>query len=273
MEYNPVVSILCAVYAASKIEEHLRSAHEIVDVAKRPNSELVRDGILDFEPVTADTVLAYEIKFLSMLRFHLVCFHPYRSLDAVVAALRQACNGEEGTGKPLDKLARAANKVVTRRILLSDLVLSYSPGVLAFVAFATAAQEAGMNHSQHDNPWDFEKLTLQLASESSHQGDGQDAWTTIKRVAHALSEMASEAETSNDQLRQLELRRRQLVDPDLDPTSDEYKKRQSDLQDAKESKRIAEAKAAAEKLRKEREDILGAPWQGGRDSKRFKATG
>lgn len=147
MDFNPTAIALSAVYAALKVEETVLSADELVgrwdavmhgveagvDLAAAPES---RDRCC--ERVRASTVLNVELAFLQQLKFHLICYHPFRSLGMLGEVLRQKGVGGDGLA---DVLGRA-RYTVCRRALLSDIALSFPPAVIAVGGVLVAAEEA-----------------------------------------------------------------------------------------------------------------------------------
>lgn len=149
----PAAASRTALYAATKVEEVLVPASEIV---ARFDALDARGGPGALSPVTEDDVLTAELRFLSRLRFHLVCFHPFRPLaaaidgmtdlasepsDADVVAAGGALPSVAAVKVLLPLLASAARKVLRRRFYQTDLLLTVPPGVAALAALSVAAGE------------------------------------------------------------------------------------------------------------------------------------
>lgn len=69
-------------YAAIKVEETIRVQETIFDADVLYQTIGKDDSVAAVIP--AHTVLNTELTFFQSLNFQLVCFHPYRSLDALV---------------------------------------------------------------------------------------------------------------------------------------------------------------------------------------------
>lgn len=172
MDFNPAAIALSSIYGAFKVEEVLMSADDLVsrfdvvmngfdagtDVSEVP---LSRDGTC--ERVTSAVLLNTELAFMQQLRFHLICYHPFRSLGIMREVLKNAsllCDGDvemkEGAGmngngdKQLGEVIARAHYILCRRALLSDLSLSRPPAVLAVAAIVVAAAEVENGPSAAD---------------------------------------------------------------------------------------------------------------------------
>lgn len=164
MDFNPAVIALSSLYAAFKVEEVIMSADDLVarfdvvmngvetstDIAEVPLSS--RDGTC--ERVASAVLLNIELAFLQQLRFHLICYHPFRSLGILREVLKNAsilCDGDEemqdasgkttGGDERLGEVMARAQYIICRRAFLSDLSLSRPPAVLAIAAIVVAAAE------------------------------------------------------------------------------------------------------------------------------------
>lgn len=163
MDFNPAAIALSSLYAAFKVEEVIMSADDLVarfdvvmngvegntDIAKVP---LSRDGTC--ERVSSAVLLNTELAFLQQIKFHLICYHPFRSLGILREMLKNAsilCDRDKEmadvSGKTTDgdkRLAEVmarAQYILCRRALLSDLSLSRGPAILAIAAIVVAAAE------------------------------------------------------------------------------------------------------------------------------------
>jgi len=71
--------------------------------------------------------------------------------------------------------------------------------------------------------------------------------------------MAKEEIPSTRQLREWELYRRKFVNPQLDPTSSIFKAKLAEAKEAREGERLAKVREESDRVRKQREELLGAP--------------
>ena len=96
--------------------------------------------------VTTDALLSVELQFLQQIDFHLICYHPFRSLGVIREMLlnHNVCESEDA----LSKLIARAEYLITRRALITDLPLEHPPAVIATAATLLAAEESGIGEEQ-----------------------------------------------------------------------------------------------------------------------------
>jgi len=235
---------LSAIYAAAKIEEHSCPIQQILDVAFHPESPLAKEGI--FQRLEADVILGYELTFLKQLDFQLVCFHPFRCISAILDLRRDAGDDE----KEIERMAVAANRMVTGRILFSDVVLSSTPGQIALVSVVSALRKGSAV------AFDVDTLLAAIQPISNAQ-QRADIMADVDRIILALSDTKYEKKLTLEDLRALEGRRKAVSNRGSDPDSDEYKERVRREEEEKDEHRRNKAKKAEERKRKEQEELLG----------------
>jgi Cyclin, N-terminal domain len=280
LDHNPAVIALNALYAASKVEEVIMSAEELVAAVDRvlngigdPDANPAGEAATESADGTAARVdihmlLRDELPFLSLLNFHLICFHPYRSLRVLRAqisadsalptlvdepdsrddtAADDACAASPATPpSPLETLMARAARIAARRTFLSDLQFTSTPAVVACACVVCAAEELEMKGSG------VAAAAVAACVERELDPGGLAA---VRRAAAAVRTMQEGGIASDEAVRELEARRRALCDPLKDPTSEVFKQRLGEEEEAVEVKRrkkmqesTAEAKARTEEL-------------------------
>jgi hypothetical protein len=287
LEHDPAVIALNSLYAATKVEEVIVSAEELV-----ARVDTVLNGVdrsaADAEgqaPVTAsvdgtasrvnaDVLLRDELDFLSMLGFQLICFHPYRSLTVLRRALssdvklpalvdapasdRAPTSGAEqpaAPGAPLDTLMRLAARIVTRRALFTDMQFTTTPAVIAMAAVVCAAQELpckaedGSDGASRIDPLAIEESLLA----------GHDA-RVRRAVRDAVAFVGATREgglAADEVVVGLEARRRGMCNPANDPSSDAYRERQRREEDALQARRRNKTKVSLAETRAKQSVLFG----------------
>lgn len=198
------------------------------------------------ENIEADVILGYELQFLKHLGFQLVCYHPFRSVTAILDLRREA-------GAPpaeLEKLSVAATRMITGKALFNDVILTSTPGQLALAAVVGSIRK-GVALAVGS-----EALLESIQSETDPELRKR-AECEIDRIIAALSDAAYDQKLSLDKLVELEKRRRQVSNRDLDPNSEIYKEKQRLLEEERDEHRRKKARKADEKKRKAQAELLG----------------
>lgn len=257
MDYNPSVIALCALYAAFKVEEVLMSADVLVsrvdvilngvdekaDIQQVPYSI---DGTA--ARVTSDTLLKIELPFLQQINFHLICYHPLRSLaiirERLVLSPLFRATDDDATDR-LGKLLNRASNVIMLRAMISDLPLSQPPGVIAVAATAVASAEM-------DGPSDGELLDVLVAS-------GKHARVAVENAMHVLRSMGDRPPSGEtDRVAAMEKRRRRVKNEENDPTtSGKFREHQLDKLAQEDLEEAQLGRNYQEKLKKRAADLLG----------------
>lgn len=265
LDYNPAVISMSCLYASMKIEEVILSADELVDrvdtvlngisdSAANPAGEAATESVDGTATrVTADMLLSEELPFLNLLQFHLICYHPYRSLsmlrtriceDAELPGLNERPTVESKGGgsplaktdvTPLEKLFGLATRIVNRRVLLTDMPLTHSPAVIAIAAVVVSGAEL----AETEGCSGIEPELLQSRLLSSMGGEVVSA---IKLAIADVTAMREGGLAADDVVKELEARRRKLCKPENDPTSELYQKMQRDKEEEADRKRLKRAK-------------------------------
>lgn len=141
MDYDPAAIALSSLYAAFKVEEVYTTAEYLVQTIDQHDAS---EGSL-CERVHVGVVLGIELEFLQSLKFHLICFHPFRCMGILREVLR-GVHGEGTEGEDrLGRMMYRAESLLRKKVYLSDLLLTQTPGVLATAAVIAAMEDAGGN--------------------------------------------------------------------------------------------------------------------------------
>jgi hypothetical protein len=272
LDYNPAIIALSSLYASFKVEEVLMSADDLV-----ARSDTILNGIDAQDStateslcgtamrVTAEALLTTELSFLHLLSFHLICYHPYRSLSVLYArlaadeslpqlvadtkdesAITSGAEAQAPVGL-LDELFHLANRTVTRRTLLTDTQFTHSPAAIAIAAVVSAAHE--LHKTRPDVNPTAVRATLMSGLESS-------AVTVLEELIGDVRCMREGGE-ADDVVKNLEVQRRALCNLDNDPTSEVYKERERKKVEELDDKRMRKAQADKEKMRQRTEELMG----------------
>lgn len=241
MDFDPAAIALSSLYAAFKVEEVYTTAEDLVGAVEQHDA---KEGTI-CERVPVGVLLGIELEFLQSLKFHLICFHPFRCLGI----LREVLKGLHGGGaEGEDRLGRVmyrAESFVWKRVYLSsDLLLTRTPGVLAIAAVIVAVEEGG--------------------------GDGKVVWEKVKGRADVVAEVnekvkgiveetvrelkAEEGEVEGGELvKEVEKKRRRL------PKVDNYLARCERIvrEELDLEKTDREEKGRAREVRRKHEEMLG----------------
>jgi len=249
MMYNPSVISLLALYSATKVEE---APYPASDICVRADSFLSAGGIaghpmhegpskdLTAVRVRVDALLNGELDFLTALNFHLIVFHPYRSLMVVAEKLSEACKLTEELQEQI--LARTRD-LCCKRILHSDIPLTHTPGAIAIAA--TLSVVGKYFSDQYD---DVSKV---LNPETANSGK-------LARLAEEISALPKKG-SGTQRLVALEKKRLAVRDENLDPTTAAYRKREADLEEEIDRERRAGMKKVMEDNKKKAAELLMGP--------------
>eukprot|EP00172_Hildenbrandia_rubra_P004086 Plantae.Rhodophyta-Hildenbrandia_rubra.ctg7596.p1 GENE.Plantae.Rhodophyta-Hildenbrandia_rubra.ctg7596~~Plantae.Rhodophyta-Hildenbrandia_rubra.ctg7596.p1 ORF type:complete len:364 (-),score=85.95 Plantae.Rhodophyta-Hildenbrandia_rubra.ctg7596:477-1568(-) len=242
LEYNPSVISLLSVYAASKVEEVIITADDLVYRADRVlngvekeeaiNSRSSGNGtFVDLDSidgtavrVSSDVLLGEELGFLQMLDFHLICYHGYRSIDYVGKEM----NIEE------DVLVKAVAKI-NEVVLLTDMILTHTPAVVALAVL----QLSGVDVNTFVNDGEGQKRVMEACS-------------LIKREEERLK--GNEGNVEN--VTKLERRRRKMRIGKQDPCSEEGQRFKEETEQRLEDERLERDRAMELERKKQEEDLL-----------------
>lgn len=273
LEHNPAVIALGSLYAASKVEEVIIPADElvksfdtVVNGVESPGEGLVSsvDGTATCVPV--DILLRDELPFLNLLRFHLVCFHPYRSLSVIRRTLHAAeslpllteaasptaedsssAPAAEGAEKPsgkrptslLDRLLSHASHLITRRALLTDLQFLETHAAIALAAVLHALCDL---HANAASSADFLPISAPAVEATLQSGLDDGARASVARARAVLQDTREGGLASDADVKKLEMRRREVGNMANDPTSAVFEEARLREEDAKEVERQEELK-------------------------------
>lgn len=255
MDYNPAAITLLSLYASSKVEEIVFDAQDLVARFDASVNGVASDTPLSEQPVsadgcsmriTADALLSTELWFLQQISFHLICYHPFKSLGIVREKLHVAnvCGSGQKADDLLAGIILRAEHVVRRRALLCDLPLSNLPAVIAVAATIVGAKDAG-------GP-DEKQLMPVLIGDNEHLTDRICAAVDVLR---SLSDRTPENEAS--QVAQLEKKRKAVQKNINDPMSEEFKEMEREQLRQEDEKELERLKIFQEKLKRRAEAMLG----------------
>mmetsp|Transcript_8010 Transcript_8010/g.24115 ORF Transcript_8010/g.24115 Transcript_8010/m.24115 type:complete len:369 (-) Transcript_8010:107-1213(-) len=241
MEMNPNVAVLSAIYAAFKVEETIVDADKLC--------EYVNDMYKVEKPISANTVLNVELMFFQSLQFQLVCFHPYRSLDAIVDALVKMKFDED----EVYAVANEAKKVLTWKALFTDAMFLHPPAQIALGALKYAS-------SRLEKSLDLEMFLSKLiekeaADGSKHTKLSQEVDDVVRRIK-AVSKLAKAADDL-ERVMELEQIRQSCSNPLNDPESEEYKHVEEESMRRREKHQAKKARRQEKAARREREALTG----------------
>eukprot|EP00178_Gracilaria_changii_P004765 TRINITY_DN17767_c0_g1_i1.p2 TRINITY_DN17767_c0_g1~~TRINITY_DN17767_c0_g1_i1.p2 ORF type:complete len:359 (+),score=69.05 TRINITY_DN17767_c0_g1_i1:221-1297(+) len=255
MDYNPSVISLSALYAASKVDEIVFDAHDLVARYDASVNGVASDTALHQTPmsvdqcvmrVSANAILDTELWFLQQISFHLICYHPFKSLGIVREKLLSArvCGHDRQANQSLSELIATAENIIRRRALLTDLPLSHTPAVIAIAATLIAA-EANSTPSR-------EQLLQALVQENTKV---LNAIETAAQVLRPLPDHTPENEAV--QVAALEKLRQAVQKNSNDPMSREYKEMELQHLREEDEEELERARVFQEKLKRKSEALLG----------------
>jgi cyclin H len=282
LDYNPAIIALSSLYASFKVEEVIISADDLVARADVILNGVDEKNIAATESlcgtamrVTAEALLTTELSFLHLLDFHLICYHPYRSLTVLyerIAAdksLPHLYSGkDEGTAARdslLEELFSHAHRTVTRRTLLTDVQFTHSPAAIAIAAVISAAHELQKTRPAID------PAALHICLLASLDAEASSVLDDLTEVIRGMAEGGA----TDDAVRLLEVRRRALCNPENDPTSEVYRQREREKIQLLDDKRMKKAQAHKEAMRQKTEALMGfgGGSNGGQDDRATGAGG
>lgn len=273
LDFNPAVIALLSMYSATKVEEtNMFSAEEIVarvdtilngidDPKQNPLGQAATQSVDGTATrVTVEMLLHEELDFYNILHFHLVCFHPFRSLivlgdrlekDAGLPALTHSLAQDydvaaaEPYSKPpppppvtvLGTLLAHASRIALRRTLLTDMLFTHTPAVIACACVICAAEEIESRAKEATVDATERCLDAAVVFTCILRDLDPKMQGVIREAAAAVRDMKEGGLASDDDVRALEERRRVLCDPLKDPTSESFKKRQAEKEEEQELKR------------------------------------
>lgn len=272
LEYNPSVIALSSLYAALKVEEvHLpiedliSRFNEIINGVKlkAPDDSSLGTPTANGTAVLVDMhcVLTTELSFLSLLRFHLICYHPYRSLLAVADKIKAsdkltslAADAKEASapsqGRPerpnssrLDELLFRAKRIIARRTLFSDAQFLYPPAVIGIASVFVAAEELALP----------EESEFRDVIQSDFKQPVHDEVAACIHLIRGLEEGGADAET----VARVERTRARLGEKKNDPTSAEYRKEELAKNEEVDLKRRKKLKDLGEERKRETARLMG----------------
>jgi cyclin H len=278
LDFNPSIIALSALYASFKVEEVLMSADDLVSRADSILNGIHASAENDTRSVgppsnsvdgtacrvTSDVLLSTELSFLHSIKFHLICYHPYRclfalrtrlvndaSLPTLVELNRTEAHSEDDSSSLLSSLMLLATRIVTRRTLFTDVQFTHSPAAIAIASLVAAAFELRQVEGKFGEALDPDAIQAALLRDIDEGGS-----TVIIDLARQIRQMV-EGGTKSAIVRELEIRRQALRNPLNDPMSVEYQKVDEERQSELHEKRRRKALDHKEKVRRETAALVG----------------
>lgn len=251
MDYNPSVIALSSIYASSKVEEVIITSDVLVsrfdviingvnadvDVMEVP---LSKDGTS--MRVTMDVLLNTELKFLQDLQFHLICYHPLKSLGIVREKLKAA--GVMKEDEHMGEYMARAEELIMRKALLSDMPLSHPPAIIAIAAAIEAAEEG-------QGP---EKDAILEAVASGME----KVRKLIDEAIVCLAELpGNDAKEDAPAVAELERKRQRVQKDENDPMSSTYQLHEQEEKDRAEEEERQRYVEVKERLERKTKALLG----------------
>lgn len=134
---DPSLIALASLYASFKVEEVLLSADDLISQMDCHVNKPLSSGTSGKKCgetatcITVEQLLAIELPFLQRLDFHLICFHPFRSLGIMREHLARTCAHEK---EVLSRMMRNTEAFIMKVVVVSDLIFLHPPAVLAAAA-------------------------------------------------------------------------------------------------------------------------------------------
>ncbi|CAN8062155.1 unnamed protein product [Agarophyton chilense] len=255
MDYNPSVIALSAVYASSKVEEIVFDARDLIARFDASVNGVASDTSLQTAPmsldhcavrVSADAILNTELWFLQQINFHLICYHPFKSLGIVREKLLESkiCAEQQQLTHALSQLIPRAENIIRTRALLTDLPLAHPPAIIAIAATLVAAEAKETITEQQ---------ILQVLV-----GDNNKLVSRIQTAANILRALSDHApEHEPKQVAAIEKQRKAVQKNINDPMSQEYKDMEQEQLRLEDEEELQRARAFQEKMKRRAEDLFG----------------
>ncbi|PRW44298.1 Cyclin-H1-1 [Chlorella sorokiniana] len=204
LEHDPQQLLLTCLYLACKIEEHYISAAELGRLTGAP----------------AELILRTELTALQGLKFDLIVYSPYKSIDGFLEDVKSAAADAEAAAGPgasaeavaaaaaaagldpgmaglaepqLDKV-RAAAYSAADALMLSDAPLLHTPGRLALAALRSGFGKSGIKLQQY-----VQRAAQRSGSTSGGGADAQSAAQQLQAALSELDQLGAEGARSVDQ--------------------------------------------------------------------------
>lgn len=225
--YNPSVVALSALYASGKVEEVYIPVAVLVEDYDNTINDVRPNVSLEAEPdskdntavrVSADALLKVELAFLQQLEFHLIVFHPFRSLGVIREYLHKARvwadeDETKGESQTLNKVAQYAENLVSTVVPLTDATLTHVPAQVALAAAVIAAVDLKAEPNE-DSAADA------ILSALDHTG--ADCRMSVFAIVSLIRAAVDSGENDLTEIQQLEERRKRLAIRRNDPMCEEY---------------------------------------------------
>lgn len=122
MDFNPKFVMVTALNLALKAEEQ---------------RHITLQAVADLTNTNAEQLVKWEVPVLEGIKFHLLIFHPFRSLSGLFDALEKWKPGQQSKQKKIE-LHETAHEII-KASYLTDAILLYTPSQIALAALRKAA--------------------------------------------------------------------------------------------------------------------------------------
>lgn len=148
MLHDPKATMVAAAFLASKVEDATADVRNLEEGTARMDAA-----------VRSQEIIPAELNLLNATHFDLVCFHPYKAVQALTEDLRTYLKSDKGkvlvkverplSGQDLKPMYDAARKLLDDAVV-SDIPLLYSPGQVGLASLMVAQDIILRTPPQHD---------------------------------------------------------------------------------------------------------------------------
>ncbi|XP_038079051.1 cyclin-H-like [Patiria miniata] len=205
MDYHPKFIMLTCVYLACKVEEFNVSITQFC-------ANLTAD-----QERAAELILVHELLVMQELDFHLTVHNPLRPLEGFLIDIKTrftSLSNPEQLRKPADEFLQ--------RSFASNVCLLYTPSQIALTALVTSAAKQQVN---------IDKYVTECLLSSTDKKELRELVSTIKRIRSMVNNIPP---LDIEVVRSLEKKLEQCGNPELNPDSEEYKRKQQELLNAED---------------------------------------
>ena len=159
MLHDPKTVMIAAGFAACKIEDSVKDIRYFEDGANLLSC-----------PVTQAELLPTELAFMEGICFQLLCFHPFKPLQALTEDLRTFLKSEKGMALIQNRRIASADLIAplynAARLLLDDVIISdipllFTPGQIGLAAMMVANDDLQAKQAQKQQQKQTEAGTVE----------------------------------------------------------------------------------------------------------------
>ncbi|KAK7096520.1 cyclin-H-like isoform X1 [Littorina saxatilis] len=225
MDYHPKDIMLTVVYLACKVEEFYVPIGQFVSNLKGNREKF------------ADTILTFELLFMSKLRYHLTVHNPFRAMEGLLIDIKTRFKELENP----ERLRKNAEEYIDR-CLLSDIVLIFSPSQIALSGILYSAGKEMINMDRYVT----EVLMTGLE-------DVQRCIYQLKRIKHMVKR---DKDLNRELVGQIQKKLERCRNQENNPDSEVYKAKMAELLDDDEDLRSHKRARRNEEARRLDKELL-----------------